>query len=401
MHARPETTVSLRWPAGLDARGFLSRYWQRRPLLLRSAVDPATLPLPDDDRLAGLALSPEVESRLVRHRRGAHWRLEHGPFTASQLRRLARRDWTLLLQDVDSHWPATRAIFDLVAFIAPWRREDLMVSLAAPGGTVGAHVDQYDVFLLQVRGRREWRIGRPETSGRLREDVPLALLAHFEEAERWMLAPGDILYLPPGVPHHGIAADDQNLCVTASLGFRAPEAGELSVAMIEAQLAALATVPRYSDAGVTLREAQGGEIGAAAIARLERLLEALPDRRLACARALARLATEVKPWLAPLPRRRGLGASALWRRLARGDRLRLAAGARAAWVRTGGGAAELYVNGCCWTLPPGCRRLAEHLAGPAATTGMTALPQRASARGAALAVLCQLYLEGLLEIVRP
>ncbi len=388
----------MRWPSGLDARRFLARHWQRRPLLLRDAVDPAELPLPDDDALAGLALSPEVESRLVRQRRGEHWHLDHGPFSASRLQRLPRRDWTLLLQDVDSHLPETRGIFDLLAFIAPWRREDLMISLAAPGGTVGAHVDQYDVFLLQVRGRREWRIGSRETPVDLREDTPLALLARFEETDRWILDPGDVLYLPPGVPHYGIAVADSSLCVTASLGFRAPEVGELAAVAIEAQLASLPTAPRYSDTGLVPGEAHDGEIGTAAIARLERLVEALPERRLALARALARLATEVKPWLAPERRRRGLGAAALSRRLARGELLCLAPGARAAWLKTQHGTTELYVNGRCWPLPPGCRRLAAALAGPVGAASLPQLPRRSFAQAAALAALSELYREGLLAL---
>lgn len=395
---------SLRWPRGLDARRFLARHWQRTPLLLRDAVDPTSLRLPDDDTLAGLALSPEVESRLVRHRGGDHWRLDHGPFTPSRLRRLPRRDWTLLLQDVDSHLPDTRALFDLVNFIAPWRREDLMVSLAAPGGTVGPHVDQYDVFLLQARGSREWRLGRPADSVALREDVPLALLAGFEETARWRLSPGDLLYLPPGIPHHGIALEDEALCVTASLGFRAPDAGEVAATLLEVQLDALAGTtgerPRYRDTGLTLAEAGRGEIGAPAVRRLERLLESLPDRRLAPARALARLATEVKPWLAPSPRRRGLGVAALAGRLARGQRLRAAAGTRLAWLRAERGRVELYVNGKPWGLPPGARPLATGLAGPEGMAGAEALPRREAARQAALAVLCALYAEGLLDLVR-
>jgi 50S ribosomal protein L16 3-hydroxylase len=107
--------------------------------------------------------------------------------------------------------------------------DDLMVSYATDGGGVGPHFDSYDVFLLQVQGKRRWRIGR-QSDLQLRGDVPLKILAHFEPEEEHVLEPGDMLYLPPRWAHDGIAEGE---CQTYSIGFRSPSRGELARALLE------------------------------------------------------------------------------------------------------------------------------------------------------------------------
>ncbi|MCX7198380.1 MAG: AraC family ligand binding domain-containing protein [Proteobacteria bacterium] len=219
------TALMLHWPRGLDATRFLQRHWQKEPLLVRGAFPGFRDGLPRS-RLAALASREDVESRLVSHataRGGDRYRVDHGPLGRRQLARLDRPDATILVQGVNLHVPGVRPVLDAFGFIPLARRDDLMVSDASPGGGVGPHVDSYDVFLLQARGRRLWRIARTfdET---LVEDAPLKQLAHFEAEDEFLLEPGDFLYLPPGVAHDGVALD---ACATWSIGFRAPSAGEL------------------------------------------------------------------------------------------------------------------------------------------------------------------------------
>ncbi len=390
--------MGLRWPEGLDPAAFLERDWQRRPRLLRQAFDPQVCDLPDADTLAGLSLEADTESRLVQHRRHRGWTLARGPFTAAQLTGLPARDWTLLIQDTDSLLPQLARLFDLVDFVPAWRREDVMISIAAPGGTVGPHVDQYDVFLAQLQGTRTWRIGGRRHDPALVRGAPLTVLRNFQARRSWQLAPGDILYLPPGIPHFGIAGEAAAPCLTASLGFRAPDAGELAAVMLEESLSA-ATLPRYGDAGLAADAARHGELDDEVLRRLQRMLAQLPDQQLTLGRAMGRLVTQVKPWLVPLSRRGTPCAQALERELTCGRTLVLNPACRAAWLRRGAGA-ELFVNGEYFALPRGCHRLARALAGPRGIVDAAAVPQ-AGARGAAILLLSELLRRGWLDWLAP
>lgn len=220
-----ETALELHWPRGLDAARFLKRHWQKEPLLVRGAF-PAFRDGLSRSRLAALACREDVESRLISHaptRGGTRYRVDHGPLGRRAFARLDRPDATVLVQGVNLHVPGVKPVLDAFGFIPLARRDDLMVSDASPGGGVGPHVDSYDVFLLQARGRRLWRIART-FDDTLVEDAPLKRLANFEAEEEYLLEPGDFLYLPPGVAHDGIALD---ACATWSIGFRAPCAAEL------------------------------------------------------------------------------------------------------------------------------------------------------------------------------
>jgi 50S ribosomal protein L16 3-hydroxylase len=235
----------LHLPDGLDAAGFLSLYWQQRPLLMRGALPGLVSPI-DADELAGLACESDVESRLVRARgpRGP-WQVDHGPFDEETLRRLPARGWTLLVQDVDKHVAEVGRLWERFRFIPEWRTDDIMISYAVDGGSVGPHYDEYDVFLVQASGRRRWRIdsrARPETE--CLPDLDLRILRRFEPDRDWMLEPGDLLYLPPGVPHWGIA---QGPCMTLSVGLRAPAWRELAAGWLEHVAEGLAGDGRWSD----------------------------------------------------------------------------------------------------------------------------------------------------------
>jgi len=206
---------------GLTPAHFMRRHWQQRPLLVRQAlVDAAPL---ERRALFALAAQEEVESRLV-VREGARWRLEHGPFTRRRLPPLKQPGWTLLVQGVDLHVEAARRLLDQFDFMPAARLDDLMISYASDRGGVGAHLDSYDVFLLQARGRRRWRWGRVARP-QWRDDVPLKLLAQFDPTHDEVLGPGDLLYLPPGWGHDGTAVGGD--CMTCSIGFRSPSRGEL------------------------------------------------------------------------------------------------------------------------------------------------------------------------------
>lgn len=198
-------------------------------------------------RLFALARSADVESRLVsRTERGA-WTLAHGPFPRGTLPPPTRPRWTLLVQGVELHDDGARDLLEEFRFVPDARLDDLMVSWASDGGGVGPHVDSYDVFLLQARGRRRWRIAR-RFDPALRDDAPLKVLRRFSAEEEHLLEPGDMLYLPPGWAHDGVAEGGD--CVTYSIGFRSPRRADLAVELIERLLDRAAGVdagPLYRD----------------------------------------------------------------------------------------------------------------------------------------------------------
>lgn len=263
-------------PLGMPARRFLAHYWQRQPLLIRQAFPGFVSPISPDE-LAGLACEPAALSRMVtreRRRDGedprhSHWQLRQGPFDEADFEGLPKRDWTLLVQDVDKWDADVAALLDAFAFLPRWRIDDIMVSFAAPGGGVGPHTDQYDVFLLQAQGHRRWQVGAAsEPEAAFREDAELKLIKHFTPAYDWVLAPGDMLYLPPGFAHHGDAVD---ACLTISVGMRAPAESELLADLADSIAQTLPEHARYGDRDLT-PPTDPYEIDKAAIVRLRAAL---------------------------------------------------------------------------------------------------------------------------------
>lgn len=276
-------------PLGMSPADFLRDYWQKKPLLIRNAFAAFSAPdfvspiTPED--LAGLACEDSALSRIVTHERSTSpdghdkWLLRHGPFPEDMFPDMPNHDWTLLVQDVDKWDADVAALIDAFAFLPRWRIDDIMVSFAAPGGSVGAHVDHYDVFLLQAQGHRRWQIDASERpSLEFRNDVELKLLQHFNPDHEWLLGPGDMLYLPPGVPHHGVA---QDACLTFSIGMRAPSATELLGDFVDTLAAEADESQRYHDPDLVPAK-DPNEIDAAAMARVVEALNVLrmndPDK---------------------------------------------------------------------------------------------------------------------------
>lgn len=258
-----------------DVAGFLKDYWQRKPLLIRSAWDCWSNPVEPDD-LAGLACEPLVESRIITRRDHA-WELEHGPVAETRFAKAGRDPWTLLVQSVDHHLPEVAALLDPFRFVPNWRIDDVMVSYAVDGGGVGAHFDHYDVFLVQGLGRRRWEVGAlcDDDTALLPHDG-LRLLADFEATDEWILEPGDMLYVPPRVAHRGTAVGDD--CMTYSIGFRAPSRAELIEAWADEIVPDLSDSDRYEDPDL-MQQDNPGEISTDALARVRAMIaDALDDQ---------------------------------------------------------------------------------------------------------------------------
>jgi len=273
----------------LTAAEFLAEYWQKKPLLIRQAI-PNFQGLLTPDELAGLACEEEVQSRIVQNIDDT-WLLTQGPFDEDTFTSLPERDWTLLVQSVNHHLPEAAKLLSQFNFIPHARLDDLMVSYAPIGGSVGAHMDSYDVFLLQGSGKRRWKINaQPDLT--LVDNVPLRLLKHFVAEQEWVLEPGDMLYLPPNIAHHGISEDDD--CMTYSIGFRVPKTQEL----IEGFLAHLQDTIQvdglYEDADLSLQE-HPAAISDAMIEKVETMLQNIAWDKTIVSDFLGRYLTEPKP----------------------------------------------------------------------------------------------------------
>ncbi|HEX8010988.1 MAG TPA: cupin domain-containing protein [Casimicrobiaceae bacterium] len=284
---------------GATAARFLARYWQRRPLLIRRAI-PGFRGLLSWRELVALAARDDVETRLVVRERG-RWKLAHGPFRSRDLRALPERNWTLLVQGVNLHVAAADALLRRFAFIPYARLDDLMVSYAAPGGGVGPHFDGYDVFLVQGEGRRRWRLSRQRDLA-LQPGLPLKILARFRPALEHVLEPGDMLYLPPGVAHDGVAID---ACSSYSIGFRAPSAQELATAFLDWLADRIELTGRYRDPGLEPARSPA-RIGPALSAYAARALRGLAWDDRAVARFLGSYLSEPKPAVSFAPPRPAL-----------------------------------------------------------------------------------------------
>ena len=281
---------------GLSPQDFMARHWQKKPLLVRSALAAPESMLARDDLFA-LATRQDVQSRLVR-REGRHWRLRHGPLARRALPPLKQSAWTLLVQGVDHHVASMHELMGRFRFVPDARLDDAMVSYASDGGGVGAHVDSYDVFLLQLQGRRRWRIGPARGDRRLVAGAPLRILAHFQAQEEYLLQAGDMLYLPPGYAHEGVAMGP---CMTCSIGFRAPALISLGAELMQHIADAVLLEPAghgegdvlYADAGQAAT-AHPARLPAALAAFAERALQSALGDKEALAQALGCVLTEPK-----------------------------------------------------------------------------------------------------------
>jgi 50S ribosomal protein L16 3-hydroxylase len=342
MAAAPATLLG-----GLTPKEFLRRHWQKQPLLVRGAIPDFRSPIAPEE-LAGLACEPGVEARLViQGGKAPGWKLRHGPFKHADFKRLPQKRWTLLVQDVDKYLPAITSLLDPFRFVPNWRIDDLMISYAADGGSVGPHVDAYDVFLLQAEGMRRWDISTQPHADADTPGLELKQVRDFEAEDSWLLMPGDMLYLPPGVAHHGVALGE---CMTFSIGFRAPSQAEMLGDFSGQLMQGARRDLHYTDPEL-VPTAHPGEISAAARTQAREMLRATlrPDDA-SLDIWFGRYMTEPKSWLKPEPPSRRCDAATLRTRLKQGRALRWHPAVRVAWFDSRQGC-HLFIDGTHHPLP--------------------------------------------------
>jgi 50S ribosomal protein L16 3-hydroxylase len=369
---------------------FLRDYWQKQPLLIKGLWAAWDNPL-EPDELAGLACEQGIEARLIRQADDA-LAMEHGPFAESRFGELGGAPWTLLVNAVDHHVPDVSALLDTFRFIPNWRIDDVMVSYAVDQGGVGPHFDQYDVFLVQGLGRRRWQVGGmcDDTTPLLPHD-DLRLLAHFEPTQEWVLEPGDVLYVPPGIAHNGIAVGDD--CMTYSIGFRAPSRDEMIEQWVEDLVEHADDDRRYADPGLAVQD-NPGEITAEALEALHTMMaEALLDRR-AFARWFGRYNSTPKnpeiDWSPDVP----IHAAALRQRVSAPTSVIRNPASRFSFVREDAGSVTLFVDGHAFACSGEAAAFAERIC----ATDLVEITPAEVASDATAAVIVALLNLGSVEI---
>ena len=381
---------------GMTVERFLREHWQKKPLLVRGALprfrDPIT-----PDALAGLACEDDVESRLVRGdaARPRSWKVTWGPQEEARFATLPERRWTLLVQEVNRWVPAAALLLEPFGFLPNVRVDDVMVSFAAPGGSVGPHVDSYDVFLVQGRGERRWMFhDAPTKDTRLVPGLDLRVLAAFEADVDEVLGPGDMLYLPPGFAHHGVAVTP---CLTYSVGFRAPSAGE-------AWIAFASSLAKRPDAARVLEDppftpaTNPGAIPPLLLARAREMIRSLDLSDDAIDRWFASFTTQLRPGHSFEAPRRGPDARTIATRIARGDPVVRSEEGRWAFLDHHREPLLLYVGGNEIEVPASAADLARGLCTSRRHTNTTLQKQTRSR--AARTLLVHLFTIGALRFAR-
>jgi 50S ribosomal protein L16 3-hydroxylase len=334
----------------LDWSDFLATHWQKRPTVIRQGfrhfIDPLT-----PEELAGLAMDESVDSRLVV--KGADgWQVEHGPFEDYEA--YGEANWSLLVQAVDHWYPPVAELMEPFRCLPNWRIDDLMISFSLPGGGVGPHLDQYDVFIIQGQGRRHWRVGEKVPMKQHCPHPDLLQVDPFEPIIDVELEPGDILYIPPGFPHDGYAIEPS---LNYSVGFRAPNQRDLFSSFADHLLAEESGSLRYSDPQLQCSQTPGA-ISEAETQALRQLMQQLLQ------------GDEFAPWLASYlsQGRHELDLQAveppfdegeIYDRLQSGEVLNKLGGLRTLYLETDPG--SCFIHGERLELPAGAVRLARQL----------------------------------------
>jgi 50S ribosomal protein L16 3-hydroxylase len=373
---------------------FLRDHWQTRPLVVPDALPDFRSPLSPEE-LAGLACEDSVQSRLILKDGGAHpWELRHGPFDAEAFGSLPESHWTLLVQEVDRLVPEVGALLERFDFLPRWRIDDVMVSYAPTGGTVGPHVDNYDVFLIQGAGHRRWEIGHaPVEDESIVPDRDVRMLADFSPDATHVLGPGDLLYLPPRVAHHGVATDDA--CMTYSVGFRAPTHRDLIANFLQHAMETVDPDARFHDPN-RAPTAHPGALPDADCERVRMLLRTLVADDDALDRWFGRFVTRPSRDRVAVPPDEPWAPEALAAALRDGAALWHGTASRLAFAE-GDGSGVLFANGSAYPLDASTRPLAPLLCDCAQCPGADLVPHLDAP--SARTLLAALVNDGVLDVL--
>jgi len=350
--------ITLTFPKGMSQTEFLRDYWQKKPLHIPAALTGFQDPL-EPEELAGLACEDEIAARIILDNGNNDWQVRQNPFVEEDFTSLPETHWTVLVQDLNKHISELDLLLEAFAFLPAWRIDDIMASYAAPHGGVGPHTDQYDVFLLQGMGTRHWQISSAKDDEELIADIDLKILKNFKAEQEFLLQPGDMLYLPPGVQHFGVS--DQP-CMTYSIGLRAPTQLELLGDYID-QLTLKQNNEaehRYRDPALNIANNNCGEITADAINTVSELIKNIPSDEAGIKQWFGQFITSTLHTLDNIPIEPETDSEELLQHIQQGEVLRRNAASRFAYIENAD-STDIYIDSSAINLTGANASIAKHI----------------------------------------
>lgn len=206
---------------GMTPEYFLKHYWNQKPYLFKGAVPDAKI-LGTTSEFVQMSLSPDYETRMVIESGGDYpWQAQIGPFKRSDFKKKSLR--TLICHNLELYNEDFQKLKENINFIPDWHFDDIMATISNKGSSVGAHIDDYSVFIIQGKGKRRWLLQENPNKECIPE-LDIKLLTQFDPKIEWILEPGDMIYIPPNVAHHGISLEDS---ISYSIGFKSIRYNEL------------------------------------------------------------------------------------------------------------------------------------------------------------------------------
>ena len=348
--------ITLTFPNGMSHDEFLRDYWQKKPLHIPAALTGFQDPL-EPEELAGLACEDEIAARIILDNGNNDWQVRQNPFTEEDFTSLPETHWTVLVQDLNKHISELDLLLEAFAFLPAWRIDDIMASYAAPQGGVGPHTDQYDVFLLQGMGTRRWQISSAKDDEELITNIDLKILKNFSAEEEFLLQPGDMLYLPPGVQHYGVS---DKPCMTYSIGLRAPTQLELLGDYIDHCTLNQndKSERRYRDP--SLKNNNCGEITADAISNIAELIKNIPSDEADIKQWFGQFITSTLHALDSIPVEPETDSDNLLQHIQQGEILRRNAASRFAYIENTD-STDIYIDSSAINLNGANASIAKHI----------------------------------------
>ncbi|MCK4744131.1 MAG: cupin domain-containing protein [Sulfuriflexus sp.] len=349
--------ITLTFPNGISHDEFLRDYWQKKPLHIPAALNNFQDPL-EPEELAGLACEDEIAARIIFDNGNNDWQVRQNPFTEEDFTSLPATHWTVLVQDLNKHISELDLLLEAFSFLPAWRIDDVMVSYAAPQGGVGPHTDQYDVFLLQGMGTRRWQLSSAKDDEELIAGIDLKILNNFNAEQEFLLQPGDMLYLPPGVQHYGVSDEP---CMTYSVGLRAPTQLELLGDYIDQRTLTQNddSERRYRDPAITTNS-NSGEITADAIKNIAELIKNIPSNDADIKQWFGQFITSTLHSLDTIPIKPETNSDELLQHIKQGDILHRNAASRFAYIENTD-SADIYIDSSTINLAGANASIAKHI----------------------------------------
>lgn len=201
---------------GLSKEEFLNNYWEKKPFVFRGALDKPEEFMELQDIL-DMSTDKFFESRCV-SKEGNQWNVENGPFESERFQNKTKI-WTLISHNLNLYIENVFQLVKELDFLPRWLFDDAMSTYSTKNSSVGAHIDNYNVFIIQITGKRLWEIEYlPKKE--FQEGLDVRILKEFNPDTTYTLIPGDMIYIPPHVAHHGTSKSES---LSLSLGYKSLE----------------------------------------------------------------------------------------------------------------------------------------------------------------------------------